>query len=150
LGLVPAVQKLAKEFTLRHDIVVDFSHHSVPDAMSSDAALCLFRLTEESLTNVAKHSGAKSARVALAGVQDGIRLTIEDSGAGFDTASLSSRAGLGFVSMRERVRVLRGAVRVHTAPGSGTRIEAWIPARSLAAGWDEASRTTAAAQHAAH
>jgi PAS domain S-box-containing protein len=150
LGLVPAVQKLSKEFTVRHEIAVDFSHHSVPEAMSSDAALCLFRLTEESLTNVAKHSGAKSARVALTGAPDGIRLTIEDSGTGFDNASLSSRAGLGFVSMRERVRVLRGAVRVHTAPGSGTRIEAWIPAGSLAPGWGDASQTATAAEHAAH
>jgi PAS domain S-box-containing protein len=131
LGLVPAVQKLLKEFSVSHGIAVDFSHHAVPEAIPSDIALCLFRITEESLTNVAKHSQVKAARVAIDGTPDGIRLRVEDAGVGFDRGTAPSRPGLGFISMRERLRVLRGTVRVDTAPGRGTRVEAWVPAASV-------------------
>jgi signal transduction histidine kinase len=62
------------------------------------------------------------------GTSNGIFLTIEDSGKGFDLDSLERSAGLGFVSMRERLRVMRGTVRVDSAPSRGTRIEVWVPA----------------------
>ena len=104
----------------------------MPASLPSDIALCLFRVTEESLTNMAKHSQATSARVAVNTSVDGIHLTVEDSGRGFDADSLTGKAGLGFVSMRERLRVVRGKVRVDSAPGRGTRIAAWVPAASLA------------------
>jgi PAS domain S-box-containing protein len=132
LGLVPALQKLVNEFSTRHGISIDFAHDSVPAPLPSDVALSLFRVTEESLTNVAKHSQAKSARVRLNGSSDGLRLTIEDAGNGFDLENLERKAGLGFVSMRERLRVLRGTVRVDSEPSRGTRIDAWVPAASLA------------------
>jgi PAS domain S-box-containing protein len=133
LGLVPAVQKLVNEFSARHGIAVDFAQHSVPAPLPPDVSLSLFRVTEESLANIAKHSQAKSARVNLNGGPDGLRLTIEDAGTGFDLEDLDRKAGLGFVSMRERLRVLRGTVRVDSAPARGTRIDAWVPAASLAA-----------------
>jgi PAS domain S-box-containing protein len=128
LGLVPALQKLINEFSTRHGIAIAFEHESMSAPLSSDAALCLFRVTEESLTNIAKHSHAKSALVRVSGTRDGIRLTVEDSGRGFDVDNLERKAGLGFVSMRERLRVLRGTVRVSSAPTSGTRIDVWVPA----------------------
>ena len=127
LGLVPALQKLVGEFSTRHGIAIDFNHASMPTALASDVALCLFRVVEESLTNIAKHSGAKSARVQVDGKPDGIHLVVQDAGAGFDFDSLERRAGLGFVSMRERLRVLRGTVRVDSAPSRGTRIDVWVP-----------------------
>ena len=133
LGLLPALQKLVKEFSARHGIAVEFTHDSVPVPLPSDVALCLFRVTEESLANIAKHSHAKSARVKVSGGSDGLCLTIEDAGTGFDMESLESRGGLGFVSMRERLRVLRGNVRVDSVPSRGTRIDAWVPAASLIA-----------------
>jgi len=133
LGLVPAVQKLVTEFSARHGIAVEFAHDSVPAPLPSDVALCLFRVTQESLANIARHSHATSARVQLNGGSDGLHLTIQDTGTGFDLESLERRAGLGFVSMRERLRVLRGTVRVDSAPSRGTRIDAWVPAASLAA-----------------
>ena len=76
---------------------------------------------------------ARSARVHLHGTPDGVRLTIEDAGTGFDVESLGRRAGLGFVSMRERLRVWRGTVHVESEPSRGTKIEVWVPAASLAA-----------------
>jgi PAS domain S-box-containing protein len=133
LGLVPALQRLVSEFSTRHGIAIDLAHASIPTPLPSEVALCLFRVTEESLTNIAKHSHAKSARVLLNGGSDGIHLTVEDAGTGFDIDSLARRAGLGFVSMRERLRVVRGTVRVDSAPSRGTRISVWIPAASLLA-----------------
>jgi signal transduction histidine kinase len=95
-------------------------------------SLCLFRVTEESLTNIAKHSQAPSAQVHLRGEADGLYLTIQDTGVGFDPADLDTRAGLGFVSMRERLRVVHGTVHVDSAPSRGTTIEVTIPADRLA------------------
>jgi signal transduction histidine kinase len=131
LGLVPALHKMVNEFSAHHGIAIDFVHDSVPAHLPSDAALCLFRVTEESLTNVAKHSRATWARVHVSGRADGLRLTIEDAGRGFDPDNVERHAGLGFVSMRERLRVLRGTVRVDSAPSRGTKIDAWVPSASL-------------------
>lgn len=131
LGLAPALQKLVNEFAERHDIAIDFAHASLPASLPSEVALCLFRVTEEALANIAKHSNARSARVRVTGAPDGIHLSVEDTGTGFDMTRLEKRAGLGFVSMQERLRVLRGSIRVDSAPSRGTRIEAWIPASQL-------------------
>jgi PAS domain S-box-containing protein len=130
LGLVPALHRLVNEFAERHQLAIGFSHAPMPSALPPDVALCLFRVAEESLTNIAKHSGARSARVDLAGGNDGIRLTVEDTGRGFDQKSLEQRAGLGFVSMRERLRLVHGTLHIRSAPSRGTRIEARIPART--------------------
>jgi PAS domain S-box-containing protein len=127
LGLVPALQKLVSEFSARHDIAVTFAHVSLPPSLPSEVALCLFRIAEESLTNIAKHSKARSANIQVAGAPDGIHLSVEDAGAGFDMTTLESKAGLGFVSMQERLRALRGTIHVDSAPSRGTRIDAWVP-----------------------
>jgi signal transduction histidine kinase len=132
LGLVPALHKLVNEFSESHDIAITFSHAHVPAKLPPPVALCLFRVAEEALTNVAKHSQARSAEVRVASTSDGIRLVVEDAGAGFDPAILHQRVGLGFVSMQERLRVLHGTVRVHSAPSKGTRIDVWVPSASAA------------------
>jgi signal transduction histidine kinase len=127
LGLVPALQKLVAEFSERHDIAITFAHASLPAALPSDVALCLFRIAEEGLTNIAKHSQARSANVDVTGAPDGIRLKIEDAGTGFDMTTVGGRAGLGFVSMQERLRVLHGTIQVDSVPTRGTRVQAWVP-----------------------
>lgn len=131
LGLLPALQKLIAEFSDDRDMPVAFDYQPLPSSLPSEVALCLFRVVEESLTNIAKHSGARSARISLGSDADGLRLLVEDSGSGFDAASLQSKAGLGFVSMQERLRVIRGTIVVDSAPSRGTRIEVWVPAASL-------------------
>jgi signal transduction histidine kinase len=133
LGLVPGLQRLVNEFSARHGIAIDFGHAAVPASLPSDVALSLYRVTEESLTNIAKHSRTQSVRVKLKGRPDGIVLTVEDNGIGFEPDHVEHRAGLGFVSMRERLRVIRGTVRVDSSPSRGTKISAWVPAGSLAA-----------------
>jgi PAS domain S-box-containing protein len=144
-GLVPALQRLVGDFSTRHGIAIDFSHEAVPGTLPSEMALCLFRVAEESLTNIAKHSSAKSARVHLRGESAGLRLRIEDSGIGFDAAAVEHGGGLGFVSMRERLRALRGAVRVDSVPSRGTMIDVWLPAASIVRNSPRASGESGAA-----
>jgi signal transduction histidine kinase len=134
LGLVPALQKLVAEFSERHGIAIALAHATLPPSLPSEVALCLFRVAEESLANVARHSKALSAGVHVAGAPDGIHLTVEDAGTGFDVTTLGRRAGLGFVSMQERLRVLHGTIHVDSTPAQGTRIEVWVPSASLLIG----------------
>jgi signal transduction histidine kinase len=131
LGLVPALQKLVAEFSNGHGITVEFRPVMLPTPLPSEVALCLFRVVEESLTNIAKHSGARAALIQLAVAADGIHLTVEDTGAGFDATRLGRRPGLGFVSMQERLRVLHGTIHVDSVPARGTRIDVWVPSTSL-------------------
>jgi signal transduction histidine kinase len=145
LGLVPALQRLVAEVSSRHDVVIEFTHGGLPASLPSDVALCLFRVTEEGLTNIVKHSHAKLARVDARGAADGIHLTIEDTGDGFDTGILEHRAGLGFVSMRERLRVLGGRVSVTSVPERGTTIEVLVPATRLATAATPAGAVTSPA-----
>ena len=139
LGLVPALQKLVSEFSERHDIAIAFAHASLPPSLPSEVALCLFRIAEESLTNIAKHSQARSANVYVTGTPDGIHLRVEDAGTGFDMTTLGSKAGLGFVSMQERLRALHGTMHVDSAPSRGTRIDAWVPPMILTSAHNEAA-----------
>jgi signal transduction histidine kinase len=127
LGLVPALQRLIQEFSTRLGIVIEFAHGPLPAPLPSDVALSLFRVTEESLTNIAKHSQATTAAVEVHADDEGIHLTIEDSGRGFD-GGIERRHGLGFVSMRERLRIVGGTVRVDSAPSRGTTVTVWVPA----------------------
>ena len=127
LGLVPALQKLVAEFAERHDIATTLTHASVPASLPSEVALCLFRVAEESLANIAKHSQARSATIQVTGAPDGIHFRVEDAGAGFDMTTFASKAGLGFVSMQERLRLLHGTLHVDSAPSRGTTIVAWVP-----------------------
>jgi two-component system NarL family sensor kinase len=127
LGIVPALQRLVKECSSRYAIPITFSHAAAPDHLRPEAALCIFRLVEESLTNIGKHSQASEAQVDLTIDESGSRLKIADQGVGFDPAILETRAGLGFVSMRERLRLVQGTIRIDSAPSKGTRIDVWVP-----------------------
>ena len=127
LGIVPALQRLVKECSSRYAIPITFSHAAAPDHLPPEAALCIFRLVEESLTNIGKHSQAAQAQVDLTIDESGSRLKIADQGVGFDPAILETRAGLGFVSMRERLRLVQGTIRIDSAPSKGTQIEVWVP-----------------------
>jgi signal transduction histidine kinase len=133
LGLAPALTKLVDEFAERHHISIEFVHVPLPPSLPSEVALCLYRITEESLTNIAKHSKAGSAQVRVSTEPENIHLTVKDAGVGFDARRLEGRAGLGLVSMQERVRLIRGTIRVDSTPAQGTSIDVWVPSTSPAA-----------------
>lgn len=127
LGLVAAVRGLCKELTQVHGLAIEFVDHPMPTSISDDAALCLYRIAQEALHNVIKHSGARRARVEL-GVEEGaVHLRIVDDGAGFDIDSLGAQGGLGLVGMRERLLLVGGAIAIDTRPSAGTRIDVHVP-----------------------
>jgi signal transduction histidine kinase len=129
LGLVPAVGSLCRDLTQMSGPKVDFTHDNVPRDLPADVARCVFRVAQESLQNVVRHSGAKEAQVELT-VRDGyLWLVVSDAGKGFDTETTRKSAGLGLLSMRERVRLSNGRLSIRSRPGWGTKVELTIPLR---------------------
>jgi PAS domain S-box-containing protein len=131
LGLVSAIQGLCHEFTRQYGIEAAFSHTAVPSRVPADIALCLFRVVQEGLQNVAKHSCARTCSVELMGTREGIHLRVSDSGIGFDTARLKLKPGLGFISMRERLRLVGGEITVDSKPSEGTLLDVHVPLASM-------------------
>ena len=127
LGLVAGVRAFCEEFTDQQEINVDFTYDNVPLGISGDAALCLFRILQEGLRNVKKHSGADRAEVRLEVVRRTLHLSISDRGRGFDPKQHSSQSGIGIRSMEERLRLLGGNLQIYARPMEGTRIDAWLP-----------------------
>jgi signal transduction histidine kinase len=84
-------------------------------------------VTQEALYNVVKHSGAKTATVALAAAGGELRLSISDDGKGFDLEEARAGRGLGLLSMNERVRLVNGRIEWRTQPGAGTRLDVRVP-----------------------
>jgi len=82
---------------------------------------------QESLQNAAKHSGVRHFEVDLHGTPDGIQLTVSDLGAGFDLQDAINHRGLGLISMRERLQLVRGELSIRSQPGRGTTVVARVP-----------------------
>ena len=127
LGLVPGLSALCKEFARQQCIEVDFLPEDIPRSVHPDVALCLFRIVQEGLRNLKKHSGATRAQVRLRRIGDRLVVSISDEGFGFDTRALREKEGLGIRSMEERAHLLGGRFEIRSEPGKGTRIEAWVP-----------------------
>jgi signal transduction histidine kinase len=127
LGLVAALRGLCGELAQAHGLGIEFSADGVPSSISGETALCLYRIAQEALRNVIKHSGAPHARVELHGSPDAVSLTISDDGAGFDPGRSDGNAGLGLVSMRERLRLVGGEIAIDSRPAGGVRIDVHIP-----------------------
>jgi signal transduction histidine kinase/ABC-type uncharacterized transport system substrate-binding protein len=126
LGLVTGLKSLCKEFGAKQGIEVDFTSEDIPRSVRPDVALCLFRITQEGLQNLKKHSGAKKAHLSVRHVGNRLLLSLRDEGTGFD-ANKMEKPGLGILSMRGRARVLGGEFEIHSKPGEGTRIDVWVP-----------------------
>jgi signal transduction histidine kinase len=126
LGLVPGIRALCREFNDRHKIEIDFSSENIPERVHPDAALCLFRIVQEALQNLRKHSGAVNAEVRLRRTGNKLLVSVLDKGKGFDTRA-SAKLGLGLRSMIERAHLAGGQLRIYSEPGKGTRIEASVP-----------------------
>ncbi|MDH4180031.1 MAG: PAS domain-containing protein, partial [Armatimonadota bacterium] len=127
LGLGAALRAYCADFSKSHGIKVRFRQINVPGFIPPDAALCMYRVAQESLGNAAKHSGTQAASVVLAGTESGIGLAVSDRGAGFDVEAVKDKKGLGLISMAERARLVGGTLSVKTRPGAGARIELRIP-----------------------
>jgi signal transduction histidine kinase len=126
-GLVAALKAHCAEFGSQHDIEVTLSVAAALDAIPQDIALCLYRVAQEALRNVAAHAGARQAHVALSRPADGLELTITDDGQGFDLAEVQRGGGLGLISLHERVHLVGGSVRIDTQRQRGTELRVQVP-----------------------
>ncbi len=127
LGLVTALQSLCREISTGSSMQVEFSAGDVPRSLPDELGLCLYRIAQEALQNVVKHSGADHASVEVSSGPGEICLTVTDSGRGFGPESEDTAKGLGLVSMQERVRLVGGELCVDSAPARGTRVEVRVP-----------------------
>jgi len=128
LGLAPALNNFCREFANRNSMRIQFTSACLTCKIPEEASLCLFRVAQEAIRNVHKHSGCREALVELDEISGLLRLRISDRGSGFDPAAAEASQGLGLLSMEERLHSMGGELFVHSRPGGGTSIEASIPA----------------------
>ncbi len=128
LGLVASLKDLCSEFSEHYpDIALGFKDSGLPDSISSEVASCLYRIAEESLENIAKHSRTECVSVRLTFETGAVLLTIQDAGVGFDRKTVKGRGGLGLISMEERARSVNGKLTITSQPGRGTQISLEVP-----------------------
>jgi PAS domain S-box-containing protein len=142
VGLASALTGLCREFGKKHNIAVDFTECDIRHKIPIDVALCLFRVAQEALGNVLKHSQAKGVQVELGANADGVSLRIRDDGRGFNTELNNPEAGIGLISMRERIRLVGGRLLVKSEPGRGTEILAEVPVSASTKGVKARAQTT--------
>ncbi len=127
LGLAEAAESYVREFSERENIPVRFHADGLPGVVDPQIALCLFRIVQESLRNVALHARAKSAEVGLSRTDGVIQLRVKDSGTGFDPNGATRQGHLGLRSMEERARACGGTFKISSQPGAGTEVVVEIP-----------------------
>lgn len=132
LGLAAALENHMEQFVQRTGIAGNLRMNREEFEVSGTLATTVFRIVQEALTNVARHSGARQVAVCIEQADEaestdagGIRIVVEDDGCGFDVANRTKRFGL--LGMRERVAMLGGTLEIDSRPERGTRIEAWLP-----------------------
>ena len=126
-GLPWAIEGLCRQYTHLYGLQVAFKHEGIPSSLSSDVALCLYRIVQEGLNNVVRHSGRRQAWIELSSNGPDIRLKLWDHGMGFDADTV--KAGLGLLTMRERCRRLNGVMAIHIQ--NGTCLEVQIPLANI-------------------
>lgn len=127
LGIVASLRALCKEFSKREGVGLEFTSGALPGAVPREVASCLYRVAQEGLQNIAKHSNAKHVTVALAFEQGTVTLSIADDGFGFDPEAVKGQGELGLIGMEERARLVDGTVSIVSQPGHGTRIALVVP-----------------------
>ena len=126
LGLIPAIEWLAQNFQQRNGIACRLDADEELE-LGEPYATAVFRIVQESLANVAKHARAQAVEVSVRLAGNGLRLTVHDDGVGFDPKASRKPTSLGLAGLRERTHLLKGSVVIHSQPGQGTTIDAFIP-----------------------
>jgi two-component system sensor histidine kinase UhpB len=124
LGLVNALHRLCADLSDGTRVHVQCEKREIPDHLPPDVSLCLYRVAQEALRNIVRHSHATNASVQLRGEDGRLLLQVADDGVGFDQALAA--AGVGLASMRERLEAVNGGLDIYSKPGRGTRLDAWI------------------------
>lgn len=126
LGLSPAIKTLVDEFSQRTGITTDFSSTVFRKLLDDDSKIALYRIAQEALTNIERHSSASHISVSLKGTRRGGIMEIEDNGQGFKKSRPGITAGLGLRNMEERIEQLGGQFKIKSN-SNGTKISAQIP-----------------------
>jgi signal transduction histidine kinase len=127
LGLADALRSECERFSQVCAVQLEMTLQDIPEKLPNDVALCLFRIAQESLRNIARHAGAGRAEMCVRRLDGGLQLAVSDDGVGFDATRIGARMSLGHASMRQRVFFLGGSLDVDSRPGRGTVILAWVP-----------------------
>jgi signal transduction histidine kinase len=127
-GLVAALERLAASFAEQTGISVDFQTALADERLPGEVETALYRIVQESLTNVVKHARARRVSILLARVNGAVKAVVEDDGQGFDPAEQTGD-GYGLVGMRERLSLLGGRLEVESGRDGGTTVAAEVPVR---------------------
>jgi signal transduction histidine kinase len=131
-GLPETLAAYLRSFSKRTGIRVQLAHDGLDGRLPADVEVCIYRIVQEALTNVARHSGALSSSVSVTRTGDTVNLIIEDTGRGLAGTPEAGRRGLGLIGMRERAQALAGRFSIDNRPGGGTRVAVTLPVPHLA------------------
>jgi PAS domain S-box-containing protein len=126
-GLAAALRAYVSEFSSLENIQIRLNLPDEVRAIPPEAAICLYRVAQESLRNVARHAGTNEAEITLSLFDNSIQLDVADFGMGFDVEVARKNGGLGLASMEERIGSMRGRLEILTRPGRGSKLVAIIP-----------------------
>ena len=130
LGIIAAMQKYVTNFSYQHSILVRFTPPSSPLPVSNEISLALYRILQESLTNIAKHAQATQVDITLSHLENKVTLLIKDNGIGIRSGALESARQnnrLGIYGMKERAELLGGSLSFQSTSGQGTAIIVQLP-----------------------
>jgi signal transduction histidine kinase len=144
VGLIGALRAHCADVARKNRLGIRFSADEALGPLPRDVAVCLYRVAQEGLRNVASHAGVQDATVSLTQTADVVELTISDRGRGFDQDGAAARRGLGLLSIEERVRLVGGTFRVTSTPERGTTLHVQVPARATGVPKDAVSSDGAA------
>jgi signal transduction histidine kinase len=130
IGLLASIKSLCREVSEQSCVAIEFTSKDVPDSLSGEVSLALYRLVQEALHNSIKYSSADHCHVHLQGERGQVELEVRDWGVGFDVAGVTGKGGLGLISMRERIHLLDGQIKIESKPNYGTRIRASVPLKA--------------------
>ena len=139
LGLLPALRSHVKSFSERTGLRVEFKADPFAEELNNEQKTAVFRIAQESLTNVAKHARASRVKVFLRRAGSGICLEIADNGRSFRTGQKNTarkKQRLGLLGMQERVRLVNGQFSIQPDPGRGTTVRVTVPLSSAINGRD--------------
>ena len=127
LGLEVAVEWQLNEFEKRSGIKTSFTTDKTGVKLSKDITIGLFRILQESITNVARHAEATEVNVSLQWISNTVILQITDNGIGFESEVIKSKKTLGILGMQERTVMMGGEYKIKSVTGGGTTVEVIIP-----------------------
>jgi signal transduction histidine kinase len=126
LGLVEALKAECERVARSESVRVDVEADKLPPSLPREVALCIYRVAQEALRNIARHAKASIVQLSLALKDGGLLLAVSDNGSGFEPG-VQTRPSLGHASMRERIRLLGGRLEIRSTLGGGTTVVAWVP-----------------------